>query len=266
MARPVEKSSWYLNMPVREVEAIVLRQYPLAESDRIVVLFSRETGKIRAVAKGSRKIKSRLGGILEPLNHVKVHYFLKEGADLGRIQSCDLLHPYLGQIKDLDRVYAFTFFAEIIQEIVQDNNPNHLLFRLFISCLRAGENAGISEALVRYFEVWTLKLNGWLPNYDSCPACGKCVKDVGFYARLEAGQCRCPECNPGGGIHVRAPAAQALYNIGILSPLEFVSRSLDRTAIFDLEKLTHGQFEWQMDRRLKSYPALREMFLKRQVR
>jgi DNA repair protein RecO (recombination protein O) len=253
-------------MPIQEAEAVVLRQYPLAESDRIVVFFSREHGKLRAVAKAARKPRSRLGGILEPLNHVQVQYYLKEGTDLGRIESCDLLHPFLGQMVDLDRLYAFTFFAEIIQEIVQDNNPNHLLFRLFLSCLRAGEETGISEALVRYFEVWTLKLNGWLPHYDPCPLCGKCVKDVGFYVRLEAGRCQCSDCNRGGGIHIRPPAARALREIGALPPLEFVSRSLDRTVVRDLEKFTHGQFEWQMDRRFKSYPALREMFLKRQVR
>jgi DNA repair protein RecO (recombination protein O) len=252
-------------MPTLEAEAVVLRQYPLAESDRILVLFSREFGKIRAVAKGARKTKSRVGGTLEPLNHIRVSYYLKEGADLGRIHSCELIHSYLGQAKDLEQVYTFSYFAEIIQETVQDNYPNHLLFRLFLACLKAGQEAGVSIALIRYFEVWALKLNGWMPNYDSCPYCGKCVKDTGFYARLESGQCSCPDCNRGGGIHIGAVAAHALQEIGNHSPMEFISRPLDGTAVRDIEKLTHSQFEWQMERKLKAYPALREMLQKRQV-
>ena len=101
-------------MPIRESEAIVLRRYPLAESDRIIVFFSREFGKLRAVGHSVRKPKSRLGGCLEPLNHVRLEYYTKEGAGLAQVRQCEIIHAYLGKNPSLRRVYAFTYFAELL--------------------------------------------------------------------------------------------------------------------------------------------------------
>src|SRR5688572_7772134 len=111
-------------MPILESEAVVLRQYSLAEADRIVVFFTREFGKMRAVAQGAKRTKSRLGGCLEPLNHINLSFYLKEGADLARIRQCETIHSYLGKQPTLEQVYAFTYMAELVQEVVQDNNPN----------------------------------------------------------------------------------------------------------------------------------------------
>ncbi len=245
-------------MPTLEAEAVVLRQYLLAEADRIIVFFTREFGKVRGVAQGARKPKSRLGACLEPLNHVRVEYYAREGKDLGRIHNCELIHSYLGHGAGLDRMYCFTYFSEIVQEMVDDNNPNHLMFRLLISMLNAGERLGINEALVRYFEVWSLKLNGLLPDYGTCSRCGKYVIDFGFYALLEAGQGLCEECAGGRGLHIRPAAARVLQEIATLAPQAFASRPLDEQVAADLEKLIQRHFEWQLEKRLKSYPALRE--------
>ena len=250
-------------MPTHEAEAVVLRQYTLAEADRIIVLFTREFGKVRAVAQGAKKLKSRLGACIEPLTHVRTEFYAREGADLGRIHRCEIIHSYLGHGAGLDRVYGFTYFSEIIQEMVEDNNPNHLLFRLFISVLNAGEAVGISESLVRYFEVWSLKLNGLLPDYGTCSVCGKCVIDFGFYAWLEAGQGCCAECSAGRGLHVRPAAARVLKQIATLTPQAFVGLALDAQGSADLERLIQKHFEWQLEKRLKSYPALREMLRSR---
>ncbi len=246
-------------MPILEAEAVVLRQYTLGEADRIIVFFTREFGKVRAVARGVRKPKSRLGGCLEPLTNVKVEFFAREGADLGRIHRCEIIHSYLSHGAGLDRVYGFTYFSEIVQEMGEDNNPNALLFRLFISVLNAGEAVGITEALVRYFEAWSLKLNGLLPDYGTCSVCGKCVIDFGFYAWLEAGQGRCAECSGGRGVYVRPVAALALQEIATLAPQAFALRPLDAHGAGDLERLLQRHLEWQLGKRLRSYPALREM-------
>ncbi len=253
-------------MPTHDAEAVVLRQYALAEADRIIILFSKEFGKVRAVAQGAKRPKSRLGGCLEPLTHVRIRYYIKEGSDLGKIHQCELIHAYLGHGIDLERLYGYTYFSEIVQELVQENNPNYLIFRLFIASLNAGEKIGVSEALVRYFELWSLKLSGLLPNYDTCSKCGKCVKDVGFYAWLEAGQGRCAECSNGRGLSIRPAAARVLQDIAVFSPEEFAIRQLDAGAASDIEKLTHRHFEWQVEKRLKSYPALREALQKSRLR
>src|SRR5262245_19461808 len=131
-------SNFHAPMLNHESEAVVLRQYPLSEADRIVVFFTREYGKVRAVAQGAKRLKSRMGGCLEPLNHIHLRFYLKEGGDLARVRQCETIYSYLGRSTTLDRVYAFSYLAELVQELSQDHYPNHHLFRLFLSVLKAG--------------------------------------------------------------------------------------------------------------------------------
>jgi len=246
-------------MPLLEAEAIVLRQYALAEADRIIVLLTRERGTMRTVAQGAKKPRSRLSGCLEPLTHVRLQYYAREGRDLSRLGHCEIIHSYLGKNPTLDRVFGFSYLAELAQELSPENNPNALLFRLLLAALDAGELAGVSAALLRYFELWALKLNGWLPDYAYCSACGKCVKDDGFYAWLEAGQGRCRDCAEGQGIKIGSEAARLLHQILALSPMQFASRSFPAAAAGELERLTQRLLEWHLEKRLKSYPAVKEM-------
>jgi DNA repair protein RecO (recombination protein O) len=246
-------------MPAREAEAIVLRQYPLSEADCILVLLTREFGLLRAVASGLRKLTSRMAGCLEPLNHVQVQTYAREGADLARIWRCELVHSYLGKNPTLDRIFGFSYFSELAQETVPEHSPNALIFRLLLSVLNAGESAGVGESLVRYFEIWAMKLNGWLPDYDYCSACGRCVKDDGFYAWIQDGEGRCRACADDRGIRIGAEACRRMREILQLSPVQFIPGSQSGAAGRELERLTQNLIEWHLEKKLKSYGALKEM-------
>ena len=247
-------------MPTREAEAIVLRQYPLSEADRIVVFLTREQGTWRAVARGARKPRSRLGGCLEPMTHVRLQFYVKEGGDLARIWQCEMIHSYLGKNATPDRLFVYSYLAELAQELAPENSPSALLFRLFLAVLEAGEHLVVNAALMRYFELWALKLNGWLPDYDYCSGCGKCVKDEGLYAWLEAGQARCRACSEERGLAIGADAVRLLHEFRELSPAQFAARPQPGAAARDLERLTQKLIEFHLEKRLKSYLALKEMF------
>jgi DNA repair protein RecO (recombination protein O) len=247
-------------MPIREAEAIVLRHYALAEADRIVVLLTREFGKIRAVAKGIKKTRSRIVGVLEPLNHVRVEFYVREGRDLSYIRQCDIVHSYLGRNPSLEGVCAFTYFAEVAQEFVQEDQPSEVVFRLLLAVLAAGETAGVNLALVRYFELWALKLAGFLPNYDYCSNCGSCVKETGFYARVETGEVRCAMCARDTGMFLRAESAETIRRASELAPQMFSSQPLPEKSERELERLTQALLEHHLEKRLKSYPVLKQVF------
>lgn len=246
-------------MPVFEAEAIVLRQYALSEADRIVVMTSREFGRIRGVVKGVKKPQNRIGGgLLEPLNHVRVEGVAREGRDLGQINRVELVHSFLGRSPSLDQVYAFTYFAEITGEMVQDNHPNQAFFRLLLASLQAGESNGVNPLLVRYFEIWSLKLSGFFPNHVYCSICGKCVKDEGFFAWYESGEARCSECAEGRGLRISAEASEALQSMTGVGPAEFMVRSVANGAAIEIERLSQRLLSFHLERNLKSYPILRE--------
>jgi DNA repair protein RecO (recombination protein O) len=249
-------------MPIHEAEAIVIRQYPLADSDRIVVFVTQEFGKIRAVAKGVKKPQSRLAGRLEPLNHIRLEFYSRESRELGQIREAELIHSYLGKNPSLNQIYAFSYFAELANELVQDNQPNYALFRLLLASLEAGKSPSAIRPIVRYFEIWCLKLSGLLSNYAYCSNCGKCVKDDGFFAWLKDGHARCYTCAQGQGLQVRAAAAAALQAMMKLPPGQFGSLPLEADADLELERLAQGLLGLHLEKQLKSYRILREALQK----
>jgi DNA repair protein RecO (recombination protein O) len=246
-------------MPAHEAEAIVLRQYSLSDADRIVVFITREFGKVRGVAQGAKKPTSRIAAALEPLNHLHLEFYAKEGRELHQIRHAELIHPYLGRNPTLGRIYAFSYFAEIASEIMQDNQQNQPLFRLLLASLEAGEQNQANQSLVRYYEIWSLKLSGLLPNYAYCSNCGKCVKDEGFFAWIESGQVRCRTCAQRRGLRVGAAAAVALDAMMRLSPGQFMAQPLAQDASAEIEHLSQRLLGLQLERGLKSYRMLREV-------
>jgi len=246
-------------MPLREAEAIVLRHYPLSDSDRIVVFFTREHGKVRAVAKGVKKPQSRLAGSLEPFNHIRLEFFGREGRDLQHVRQAELIHAYLGKGPSLARLYAFSYFAELANEIVQENQPNLLLFRLLLASFDAGEQSEVNSGLVRYYEIWNLKLGGLLPDYAYCSNCGKYVKDDGFFAWVESGQVRCGVCAQDRGLRVGPPAAAALDAMMRLGPGMFMAQPFAREAAVEIERLAQRLLGLHLEKELKSYRILREV-------
>jgi DNA repair protein RecO (recombination protein O) len=246
-------------MPIRTAEAIVLRHYPLAEADRIIVFLTREYGKIRAVAKGIKKTKSKMSGTLEPLNHIRLEYYAREGRDLSYIRQCELVYSYLGKNPSVDCTCAFAYFAELTQEFVQDEQPNELFFRLLIAVLSAGEKGGINALLIRYFELWTLKLGGFLPHFECCCSCGNSIVNTGFYAWLAEGESRCVQCAQNRGSAIKPEAAAVLNRFASLSPAQFAAQSVSECTGEDLRRFSQAMLEMHLEKRLKSYPVLKQL-------
>ena len=245
-------------MPVFEVEAIVLRHYPLSEFGRIVVFFSREHGKLRAAADGIKKPKNNLAGALEPFNHVRVGLWFKEGKDLGQIRGAELIGAFPGKAIDLRRVYTCSYFAEIINEIVQENQSNYVLFRLLLASMKAAISAVPTTALIRYFEIWALRLNGFLPNFALCSVCGRSIIDEGFFAWIESGEARCRVCAGGTGLHVSTKSASALEKMMKLPPEEFMIDPFEYAVASELERFAQRLLGFNLEKQLKSWPLLRE--------
>ncbi len=246
-------------MPLHDAEALVLRQYSFAEADRIVVFLTREFGKLRGVAQGVKKPRSALGATLEPLNHIRLQFYLREGAELSRIRHCELIHSFLGKGPTLEQVYAYGYFAELAQEFVGDNQANDPFFRLMIAALAAGEKRGASQALVRYVEVWSLRLSGLLPDYERCSGCGRSIRGEGFSARVESGEVTCDNCAGSGEIRVTAAASSVLRSALAMPPEQFAAQPLGEGEGRVVERLTQRLIEYHLEKRLKSYALLKQL-------
>lgn len=158
-------------MPLHESDSIILKTYPLAEADRIVVFFSRDFGKLRGVANGVRKPGSRFGASLEPLARSRVQFFQKETVDLVRIRATHLIDSPMKLFEDYDRAMLASHVADLVDRFLPDHEAQDAVFRLF-SLVRECLTTGCPEDLARgYFEVWMLRLAGILPDLFTCSRC-----------------------------------------------------------------------------------------------
>ena len=181
-------------MPLRETEAIVLRTYRLAEADKIASLFTRQWGRLRAVANGARRTKSRFGAALEPLSHVRVFIFEREGRDLLRLDSAELVESFFDMQRDYRVQLAAQYMAEVAERMIPEREVNERLFRLFLAVLRSLKSSGEVTRPLLYFDYWLLRLAGFLPDLDHCHACGRTLDPEGGYYGAGAEGLLCGAC------------------------------------------------------------------------
>lgn len=174
-------------MALKQSEAIVLRSYPLHEADLLVTFFTRAEGKVKGVAKAAKKSRKRFGGALEPLTAVRLYYDDREGKELARIDSCDVLASPLTNAVDYPRAVGLGHVAELLDELLPDREANDAMFRLSLAVL-AHLQGGTIWLPVTYFDLWTVRLVGFLPELTECIVCGAALDGRrAFYHALADG-------------------------------------------------------------------------------
>lgn len=247
-------------MPQREAEAIVLRSHALGESDRIVTFLARGQGKLRGVAKGARRSKRRFGANLELLSRVRLVWFEKERQDLARIESAELLEAFYDLQADPERGAVLACLAEVTDAFAREAQEDDAFFRLLLAVLRAVRDGLDLEWAARYFEIWTLRLHGVLPELDRCAGCGASTTGSGArYLRAE-GTIACGRCGArrGGEVTLPAGALAAAAEILKSSPAAFTGRAAG-DALRPLAALAAAIFEATAERRFRSYEVLEQL-------
>src|SRR5213082_3523299 len=182
-------------------QGVVLRTIRLGESDRIVTLVTQGHGKVRAVAKGVRKTKSKFGGRLEPTSHVRL--LLYEGRELDIVTQADTIDHFRTIREDLDRVGRATSLLEAVDQVAQEREANPRLYQMLVGALRALA-ARPAPLLVPAFFWKLLSLEGAHPLLEQCASCGSPDDLVAF--DLAEGGVLCRSCRRGGPISPEALA------------------------------------------------------------
>src|SRR5437763_6939838 len=160
-------------MPLHTTDAYVLRTYALAEADKICIFLTRDMGKVRGVAHGARKMKSRFGSALEPFTQVALTYFQKEGRELMSVSGCEIIRSqFHTAARSVETASAFSYLAELLNEFLPDNEPNERLYRLVTATLEAIEQGSDLGRVLRDFETWSWRLPGFFPETAQCTAGG----------------------------------------------------------------------------------------------
>lgn len=161
-------------MGLVETEGLILKSHALAEADKIVVILTKNQGVVRGVARGAKRLKSRFGGALEIFSIVQVSYFQKEDRELVSIGQIELIKSYFERASEPEFLENFTYLVELLIEFAQPSDPNERLYRMTRVCLdAAAEKAEDFAGIITYFEIWLLKLGGYLPDWSRCFVCGR---------------------------------------------------------------------------------------------
>lgn len=174
------------------VEAVILRHSDWGEADRLLTLYSREQGKLRAIAKGVRKISSRKAGHLEPFTRSTIQ--LAKGHDLWIVTQTEALDLYSPIKEDLQLLAQAAYAIELLDRFTYEEGQNWQLYKLLVETLErlsGGENAFIT---LRYYEMRLLDLLGFRPLLFECASCGKEITAQDQYFSADMGGVLCPKC------------------------------------------------------------------------
>jgi len=211
-------------MPQYETESLVLKSYNLAEADRIVVFFTREQGMVRGVAKGAKRLKSRFGSTLELFSTVNLSYFQKEERELVSIQTVELTKSCFAEASSPEFLNTFSYIADLLMAFVPPHDPHETLYRMTKACLAAAsENPEDLDSIRLYFELWLLRLGGYLPDWSACDIC-KRTFTTNEATRIQSSfHLRCKKCGKTTSGDVIDPGHREIFhNVQKLSPVEFI--------------------------------------------
>jgi len=225
-------------------EGVVLRALRLGEADRIVTMITKGHGKVRAVAKGVRRTKSKFGGRLEPLSHVTMLCW--QGRELDIVNQAEVTDTFKTVREDLARVAKAYTVLEVTDQISQERHANPRLYDMVVGALRALD-AQDPPLLVSAFCLKVLALEGSAPVLEECVSCGARQDLVAF--DLVEGGVLCRSCRRGRAI---SPAALALVRRILGGELGSALAEPDGPTVGEVTDLATEAMEVHLDRRLRS--------------
>ncbi|HET6372330.1 MAG TPA: DNA repair protein RecO, partial [Candidatus Polarisedimenticolia bacterium] len=230
--------------------------------------FTEDEGKLRGVAKSAAKSRRRFGGKLERLSRVRVTYFEKETTDLARIDGLDLLEESFTLHQDLRVAAMLAYVAEVTDTFAHEHESDRRFFRLLkslISAVRSLPAGGGTAGLLRYFEIWTLKLHGLMPDLDQCGLCGRALSRSGAWMTPSEGmfQATCRSCRPQarGGLVLSAAALAVLERFWKHAPTDLANVAFSPAALAEIESFAAVALTEFVGRPFRSARFLKELSL-----
>ena len=250
-------------MAFLKTKAVILRTYNLGESDKIISLFTREAGIVKAVAKGAVKSRKRFGGVLLTGSHIEAGVFLKKKTTLHRLDAADLIEPYAKLNSDPILFTTACHLLELSAGFAVQQVGDRRQFTLLTSTLRGLCNKGFDERLLRIFELRTLSYAGHAPNFEYCAKCGnQILPEKPALFSIQSGSVLCGACLSEDGLIKLSAGARKLFNDVLKVEAKMLPRLVFRPSDLAIAKKTIPPFcEYTLGRKLRSLRMLRRLTL-----
>ena len=248
---------------VYQTEAIIIKRIKLGEADRILTLYTPELGKLKAVAKGTRRPQSKLGGHVELLTHSRL--MLARGRNLDIITQAQTINNFLPIKDDLERISRGLYIAELVDSFTGEHSEDRRLFDLVLEVLQQLSQFNDFELVLRYFELHLLDHLGYRPQLQQCTECNLSLKPEANFFSPNHGGVLCHNC----GFH--EPAAHpislnALKVLRLWQNCDYTTArrvKIKRELATELEQLMREYIKYLLEKQLKSTAWLDK--LKREI-
>ena len=241
------------------VEAIILRHSDWGEADRLLVMFTLEMGKLRAIAKGVRKPRSRKAGHLEPFTRVSL--LLARGRDMMIVTQAETIAAHTPLREDLLLSTYASYVVELLDRFTYEEGENRALYRLLNDTLTRISSSTSPDLAVRYYEVRLLDLVGFRPQLFNCVVCGEKIQPENQYFSAELGGVLCPTCGKRtpGVRPISMLALKYLRHFQRSNYAEAARASLTDSLNREMENLMQHYLTYQLERGLNTPTLLRRV-------
>lgn len=247
-------------MKLEKTEGVVLRYYDYGDTSRIVVLLTRDFGKLKVMAKGVKGRRSPFAGRLELFYVVEILFYHNPANDLHTLKEVSGVRVFPSFHERLIAFAAASYLVELVQTAVHGEESGGVLYETLVQTLDAIAKDGDWELALRWFEVQVLRDLGVMPRLKVCAQCGGALEER-FYLTPWHGGFVCDSCLP-----ENAPALP--ISPAVTQTLQFLSRvELAKTGVVkltlpqrvELKKVLRNFLDFVLERRLKSLEFLERL-------
>ncbi|MFQ6026521.1 MAG: DNA repair protein RecO [Dehalococcoidia bacterium] len=240
-------------------EALTLKKVPLGEADLMVTLYTRESGKVRAVAKGARRSTSKLVGHLEPLTLTRLS--LARGRNLDIITQAQIIENFTLLKSDLTGVTKGLYVAELVEGFGSEAHSNESLYQLTLDTLEVLGQDPAAELPLLFFQLHLLDASGLRPELDRCAECRTPLEPEQHRFSPNGGGTFCLGCTP-------ADASLRPLSLRALKVLRLLRRShvanlphlpMDPPLLQELQSILTNTVQYWLDKEIRSNSFLEHL-------
>ena len=240
-------------MGFTRTEAIVLKTKNLREADKLITLYTREHGKMQAVAKGLRKVKAKYGASLEMFTHNQVMLFTKTERDIAKVTGCKVLHPFYGLRESFFKYSMASYLLELVDQFSEHNQANDDIFNLLGKSLSLMETGALKTRenyllLWDWFALKVLEYSGYRLALERCVLCQDRIagyESLAFISLAQGGLI-CPECRGKAGVLEKLDQAdlQGLRRLQVSELGHLAALDIDPAARLTIKNILEAYFAY----------------------
>ena len=246
-------------MDIRSIttDSIILRGRDYGEADRILILYTKEVGKMPVIAKSVRKSSSKLKASTQLFSYSKLNINKSKRSTMGVVTQGETINSLMKLREDLTKIACASYIGEMVDLTMPDYRPNNDIFILTLTVLSLLQEVDDPYILLRFFDLRLLAVLGYRPILDSCAVCGASNKAGGFILSPYRGGIVCKSCGQReGGIPVNGAVIAIMERLLTWDLRQLLNLRLDEELRKNLDRALYRYMDYHLEKSAKARDAL----------